>query len=409
MKILIIGNDPHDIAGVSNYTRPLAQTFAELGHEIYYFYSGAWNKKYNWFFKPYLRVRGSEFPFECAELINSPNWAFNFADLLSDISAPQTENIFRKYLAKRKPDVVHIHSRLGLPATVIKIASDQGIPVFTSIHLYGLLCPKRLMIDNQGIPCHRPLSIDKCVSCLELWNIRRLKLKARLNNTSQKGVALLFSLKKTFQAFGVREGKLLVQHIGSLVAECQKRHMHGLHSPLVVGNIGGVTHYKGTHVLIDAATYIKNTNFEVKIFGKYAPSHVQQITAGKGQLPVIFTGEYYPQDLSRILQEIDLMVLPSICRDTAPQTIFESYSARIPIIASNIGGFPDFIQDGVNGRLFRPGDSQDLADKLNHLLSNPQLICEFSEKIPRLKTIRENAAELIALYMEALRQAIKIT
>src|SRR4030042_5397590 len=357
MKILIIGNDPHDIAGVSNYTRPLAQTFADLGHEIYYFYSGAWNKKYNWFFKPYLRVRGSEFPFECAEHINSPNWAFNFADLLSDISAPQTENIFRKYLAKRKPDVVHIHSRLGLPATVIKIASDQGIPVFTSIHLYGLLCPKRLMIDNQGIPCHRPLSIDKCVSCLELWNIRRLKLKARFNNTSQKGVALLFSLKKeimgsvaknagrspnystndigerelnkhlykrwsymrwlinevidtnicvssdvkkTFQAFGVREGKLLVQHIGSLVAECQKRHMHGLHSPLVVGNIGGVTHYKGTHVLIDAATYIKNTNFEVKIFGKYAPSHVQQITAGKGQLPVIFTGEYYPPNLYTI-------------------------------------------------------------------------------------------------------------
>ena len=59
MKILIIGNDPHDIAGVSNYTRPLAQTFAELGHEIYYFYSGAWNKKYNWFFKPYLRMKSS--------------------------------------------------------------------------------------------------------------------------------------------------------------------------------------------------------------------------------------------------------------------------------------------------------------------------------------------------------------
>jgi glycosyltransferase involved in cell wall biosynthesis len=461
MKILIIGNDPHDIAGVSNYTRSLAQTFVDLGHEIYYFYSGAWNRKYNWFFKPYLRMECGEFPFECAELINSPNLSYNYANLLSDISAPQTEKIFRKYLATREPDVVHIHSRLGLPASIIKIASDQRIPVFNSIHVYGLLCPKRVMIDNQGIPCPEPLSIDKCASCLELWNIRGLKLMARLENTSQKGVALIFRLKKeimgslaknagrsffsstndvgkevlkedlykrrsymrwlmnevidmnicvssdvnkTLQAFGVREEKLLVQHIGSSVAERQKRHMHRLHSPLVVGNIGGVGSYKGTHVLIDAVTYIKNTNFEVKIFGKYEQSYVQNIMSGKGQLRVTFMGKYDPQDLPRILQEIDLTVLPSICNDTAPQTVFESFSARIPIIASNIGGFPDFIQDGVNGYLFRPGDSQDLANKLAYLLNHPHVICELSEKVPRLKTIKENALELTTLYEHALRE-----
>jgi glycosyltransferase involved in cell wall biosynthesis len=461
LKILIIGNDPHDIAGVSNYTRSLAQAFVDIGHGVYYFYSGAGNKKYNWFFKPYLRIKTGEFPFEYAEIINSPNLTHNYANLLLDISAPQTEKIFWNYLAARRPDIVHLHSRLGLPASIVKIARDQGIPIFNSVHVYGLLCPKRVMIDNQGLPCPGPSSMEKCASCLELRNTWRLKFMARLENTSQRGASFVLKLKnklprllakkagvkpifsmnaaskedlkgklckrwsymrslmneivnlnicvssdvkETLQDFGIREEKLFVQHIGTLVAERQEKCMHRLHSPLVVGNIGGVGHYKGTHVLIDAVQNIRNSDFIVKIFGKYEQSYVQNIMKGKEQLPVTFKGRYEPQDLPKILQEIDLMVLPSICNDTAPQTIFESYSARIPIIASNIGGFPDFIQDGVNGYLFRPGDYQDLANNLIHVLNHPHMICELSEKIPRLKTIKENALELTALYEEALRR-----
>jgi len=77
MRILIVGNDPHEIGGVANYTRPLATSFVRSGHSVFYFSSGAWQKKYNWLFKPYLRMERDDFPFESAELINSPNWTIN--------------------------------------------------------------------------------------------------------------------------------------------------------------------------------------------------------------------------------------------------------------------------------------------------------------------------------------------
>ena len=273
------------------------------------------------------------------------------------------------------------------------------------------------MIDYEGNLCEGPSDLVRCGRCTGSIDIRKMKLKARIENTSKhllnlavgakrflkgarKGdeneayqsvaymsdkhiaenlrtrleymsslmnnyaitnICVSEDVKRTLMRYGVREEKLLVQHIGSLIAGKQQCSERKFHSPLVIGNIGGVFRYKGTHVLVDAVSRMKSTNFKVKIFGKYEESYRQEILKGKEHLPIEFLGRYVPDDLPDILQQIDLMVLPSICNDTAPQTIFESYSRYVPIVASNIGGFPDFIRAGINGYLFRTGDADDLA------------------------------------------------
>jgi glycosyltransferase involved in cell wall biosynthesis len=429
---------------------------AQSGHDVYYLFSGAWRKKYNWLFRPYLRIHRDDFPFESAELINSPNWTNNLGCPLVDIGHPQTDKLFLKYIKKINPDIMHVHSRFGLPVSIIEIASRRGIKVFNTIHVYGFLCQKRVMIDQEGQPCSGPSDLEKCADCTGRENIGKLKLIARIDNTNKNIIKRLVSLKRTIakenrqesvlrprrqslsnrekaeikeglarrldymvhlmnhcvamnigvstdvkrtlMRYGVEEKRLLVQHIGSTIAENQKKKAHGLHNPPVIGNIGGVSYYKGTHLLLDAIGKMKLLNFKLKIFGKYEPVYVDKIMKGRESLPVEFLGRYQPEELPQILDQIDIMVLPSICHDTAPQTIFESYSARVPIIASNIGGFPDFIRDGVNGRLFKPGDSRDLAEKLDEILKSPDKIGYFAQNIPPLKTIKENAEELISLY-----------
>ncbi len=456
MKILIIGNDPHDIGGVANYTRPLALKFAELGHRVFYFYSGAWNGKYDWRFNPYLRITRGDFPFECAELVNSPNWTFNFGHSSLDLRAPATERIFAGYLDAVKPDVMHVHSRLGLPLSLIEIAAAWGIRVFNTTHVYGMLCQKRVMIDADGNLCEGPLDPMKCARCTGHADIGMLKFKERIKRTSagfavllsnmkrivrpnrgsrdeakagyvdlpslektatslrrrltcavelmneriEKNLCVSSDVKNTLKRFGVREEKLLIQPIGSVIAGKQDINGRVLHSPIVIGNIGGVDYYKGTHVLIDAIGKIGSDGFVVRIFGKYDKGYVEKMMKGREGLPVEFSGRYSLEELPGILRRIDVMVLPSICNDTAPQTIFESHSAGIPIIASDIGGFPDFVQDEVNGYLFKPGDSGELASKIQTLLANPEKIRSFSSKIPPLKTIRENASELLSMYGE---------
>ena len=144
----------------------------------------------------------------------------------------------------------------------------------------------------------------------------------------------------------------------------------------------------------------------VKIFGRYNSEYLKSIFPGDEKIPVEFTGAYKPEDLQSILEQIDIMVLPSICNDTAPQTIFESFSGGIPIIASNIGGFPDFVKNGKNGLLFEPGNSSDLSEKIVYVLDHPEAITSYKKSIPKLKTITGNVQELILLYNNILTNNI---
>ncbi|MFZ4856694.1 MAG: glycosyltransferase [Desulfuromonadaceae bacterium] len=462
MRILIVGNDPNEIGGVANYTRPLATKYAEMGHDVFYLYSGAYASKYNMRFRPYIKRNRNNFPFECAELFNSSCLPFNYGHPQRDISMPDMDEVINDYLNNIKPDVMHVHSRLGLPFSINRLASNLGISVINTIHVYGYICQKRVMIDHLGEPCRGPFDLVKCSICTGKQDIaaefRRARIrsfkefvKARsgvlyglmqrtkrtskidwspgvvrndisttersadpvlaellrtrleagqetLNRFSDLTICVSNDVRQTLKSFGVNEAKLHVQHIGSTIAERQKQSDQSLCEPIVIGNIGGVNYYKGTHVFLDAIARLNRSDFRVKIFGKYDENYVAKLMKGRESLPIEFTGRYHPDELPKILKQIDIMVLPSICNDTAPQTIFESFSGGVPIIASNIGGFPDFIDHDANGLLFEPGNSEDLAAKIDYILDNPDRIYAYKKNIPKLKTISENAAELIALY-----------
>lgn len=465
MRILIVGNDPSEIGGVANYTRPLASRLGELGHEVHYLYSGAYHSTYDLSFRPYLRRDRGEFPFECAEIVNSPCLPFNFGLPELDLEAPAIDTLLSQYLDSVKPDVMHVHSRFGLPVSLNRIASGKGIVVLNTIHVYGYLCQKRVMIDHEGAPCPGPIDLERCAACTGEIDYTRERLRAVLRNYNKalrvkspvlfrllqrlkgalkatpvfgkagegKGgapqggpvpelgrrlaerlqyctetlnlycdrtICVSNDVKATLERYGVDGGRLMVQHIGSVIAERQAARHRPLHRPLVIGNIGGVNYYKGTHVLMEAVSKVAGGNFTVKIFGKYGDDYVAGLKERFPGLPVEFTGRYAPQDLPEILKQIDVMVLPSICNDTAPQTIFESFSGGVPIIASKIGGFPDFVEHGRNGLLFEPGDSGALAAAIERVLAEPELLLGFRRNVPRLKTIDENARELALLYGE---------
>jgi glycosyltransferase involved in cell wall biosynthesis len=463
MRILIVGNDPKEVGGVANYTRPLAHKLKELGHEIYYLFSGAYHSRYDFRGRPYLETDADRFTFECAEIINSTNLPFNYGHPELDMQSPEMNDLISQYLDRIKPDVMHIHSRFGFPASINEIASNKGIAVLNTIHVYGYLCQKRVMIDHTGKPCPGPSDLDKCAVCTGTLDYRkervrallrnynkRLKLKASglfnlvqrikghlkppqdsgrkvpiqhpgagtgtasqlatrlaarleyctgaLNCYSDRVICVSRDVKATLMEFGVDEGRLLVQHIGSVIAEKQLSNERPLRDPIVIGNIGGVNYYKGTHILVEAIAKLRTGNFIVKIFGKYDEAYVRALMDGFPDLPIEFTGRYLPEQLPEILEQVDVMVLPSICKDTAPQTIFESFSGGVPIIASDIGGFPDFVQHDLNGLLFQAGDSCDLAGKIGFLLEHPDRLSVYRQNIPRLKTVTENAGELILLY-----------
>lgn len=234
----------------------------------------------------------------------------------------------------------------------------------------------------------------------------RLKENISALNICDKVICVSSDVKRILVEYGVNPNKLLVQHIGSVIAEKKVLHTKLVEEKnITFGFIGGVGYYKGVHQLIKAYTELpfdlkKKSN--IRIYGGYSEAYVNAIRKNwlqnEDRDRVVFYGRFRPEDIPQISNTIDISVLPSLCADTAPQTIFESFSTGLPIIAPRIGGFPDFISDGINGLIYEAANVDSLREKLQYIIENPNMISLFQRNIPQNKTMKANIQELLALY-----------
>jgi glycosyltransferase involved in cell wall biosynthesis len=85
---------------------------------------------------------------------------------------------------------------------------------------------------------------------------------------------------------------------------------------------------------------------------------------------VVFTGRR--DDIPAVTAALDVAVLPSY-REAQGLTILEAMALTRPVVASNVGGIPEMIQDGVTGLLVPPHDADALSTAIVRLLSDHPL------------------------------------
>ena len=84
---------------------------------------------------------------------------------------------------------------------------------------------------------------------------------------------------------------------------------------------------------------------------------------------VVFAGSR--RDIPRVLHALDVFVLPSLYEGFGI-ALLEAMAAGKPVIATAVGGIPEFVLSGETGLLVEPGNVQALADAIDRLLSHPQ-------------------------------------
>jgi glycosyltransferase involved in cell wall biosynthesis len=82
---------------------------------------------------------------------------------------------------------------------------------------------------------------------------------------------------------------------------------------------------------------------------------------------VVFTGAR--SDIADVLAMSNLFVLPTL-EDVLPTVVAEAMAAGLPVVASDVGGLPEMVVDGVTGLLVPPADEEALADACLELLTD---------------------------------------
>lgn len=163
--------------------------------------------------------------------------------------------------------------------------------------------------------------------------------------------------------------------------------------------IGRFADGKGFDVLLDAMETIDDDELSVCLVGD-GPLYdsVQESVKRRGLSDRVFlTG--YRGDVPRILAASDILVLPSF-REGTPRVITEAMASGIPVIATDIAGIPEQVDDGETGYLIPPGDPDALADRLNNLLSDPELRMKMGRRGSEraqyfsVESMRDETAEL---------------
>jgi glycosyltransferase involved in cell wall biosynthesis len=139
----------------------------------------------------------------------------------------------------------------------------------------------------------------------------------------------------------------------------------------IVGVVARLEAEKGHRVLLDAwpAVLAEHPDAWLLIVGEGSERNsLEAQAAGLGIADhVVFTGRR--EDVPAVTAALDIAVLPSY-REAQGLSVLEAMALSRPVIASNVGGIPEMIEDGVTGLLVPPGSPDALAGAINLLLSD---------------------------------------
>ncbi len=139
----------------------------------------------------------------------------------------------------------------------------------------------------------------------------------------------------------------------------------------VMGTIAQFSKKKGLVYLIKSASILlehrKDVNFLLVGEGSIMEELKKLCVNLKVEKNFIFAGER--SDVPEILSLIDIFVLSSI-REGLPLAILEAMDCGKPIIATNVGGVPEIVKNGINGILVQPKDPEALYSAMKELLDD---------------------------------------
>ncbi len=448
MRILhySLGFPPYRTGGLIKYCIDLMLTQQEQGHEVALLWPGEIGLADH---KLKIRNGRKRCSIESFEIKNP--LPVSLDEGVRDIKAytrPVDMAVYIRFLRQYAPDVIHIHTLMGLHKEFIEGARTLSIKtIFTSHDYYGLCQKVTLFYD--GHPCDDDHDCRECIRCnqtalsiekiflmqspvyrllKETDIVRKIRLKHRQRFFSQEPAKMSLSSEDVIsraqeycdlRAYYVRmlESMDVIHFNSSVTEQIYRRFLTPRYSRIVpithrdIGDhrkrrdynhpvlrltyLGPAKPFKGFYLLLhalDKLWFQENRAFKLNI---YAPTLEQRPYMTNSQ------EGYQHSQLGEIFEKTDLLVVPSLWYETFGFTVLEAVSYGVPVLVSSHTGAKDILDNGRFGFIEEP-EEMSIKKLLGSLMDNRDCLARVNQAIidgMEIQTMKVHSDDILQLYM----------
>jgi glycosyltransferase involved in cell wall biosynthesis len=321
----------------------------------------------------------------------------------------QGKQTIAEAIERFRPDVVHVHNFFPLlsPA-VFDVCRAMHVPAVITLHNYRTICTGGMLL-RDGRTC------EKCLHQGHVWGVvHRCYRRSLVGSAASAYMIAMHQRRGTFTRNGIRlialsrfaRDKFVQAGFDAAKVDVKPNFMEDPGEPATgtarngLLYVGRLSPEKGVDILLEAAA---QTGAPVRIVGdgptaeelrRLAPPNVTFL----GQVP-------RPQVLIEMARA-KAIVVPSRWYEGFPMVVVEAFASGTPVIASDLGGLAEIVEEGGNGMLFQPGNVNLLSRCIDRMFGTPGLavLCGKGARTTYLSryTPAQNLRQLEEVYSRAI-------
>lgn len=285
---------------------------------------------------------------------------------------------FKNLIQTFTPDIIHAH---------------QYSPFFYSV--LAKTRNQKLIFTEHGR--HFPDRVGLLRKVFNLWAQFKANQVTAVCDFSRKRLIhkeLIWFRKIILIPNGVK-----VRNLDSVNVNRIKKELGMNSTGLVIGFVGRLHRVKNPLLLLQTFFSLAEQYPESHLLfigsGELESALRKKVVQKKMHKRVTFAGSKYP--VYSFYKAMDLLVLPSVS-EGASVTLLEAMAAKVPVVASDVGGNLELIDDGIDGRIFESGNRNSLRKVLKDFLVNPQIFQEYAKKAHRKIIHKYQQTQMIDSY-----------
>lgn len=355
---------------------------------------------------------------------------------------------YKEFFEKEKPDILHVHTLLGAQPEMFRAAKENYVKIIYTTHDYFGLCPKVNWVKN-GTFCGE-ICGEQCGQCCKNGENAKDVLKRQLfdymrglkffirsvvvRDEKLSRIVSQYMMKEKKEVSDIRNQKSYVElriffmemykmvdyyHFNSCQTEeefrkningirgqveylfhqdiLDRRKIRKMSGALKISFLGNPIEHKGFFLLkevLDDLYYIEKKHFVLNLYVQLRQNDDDYIK---------YHNPYTYHELEKVMNEADLIVVPSVCKETFSFTVLEAISCGVPVlISTNVaakewceayGGLADVVsldKESIKSRIRKYIDNRELLEIFNQIICEKNINFSYEDHVVQIRKIYKN-------------------